>query len=250
MTLGAVAIVPVRVGSQRLPGKALLEESGRPLFLHTCEPAQRAARIDKVYVATDDDAVEAAARAADIEVVRTSPDCRTGSERCAEAARSIDCRAVLDIQGDWPEVAPSDLDALADQLLSGAAECNTLAAELHDQARIDDFNVVKVVCGVSRKALYFSRAAIPFRRTAVEGAPGTAPLRRHIGVYGFTRDVLLRVPELPSSGLAETESLEQLRFLENDISIHVIDAAGDPWGIETRADYDAWLQRRTDRSAS
>ncbi|MBK8099734.1 MAG: hypothetical protein IPK26_21725 [Planctomycetes bacterium] len=72
---------------------------------------------------------------------------------------------------------------------------------------------------------------------------GPFPVLRHIGVYGFTRDVLLRVPDLPSSGLAEAESLEQLRFLENDIPIHVLDATGDPWGIETRSDYDAFLTR-------
>ncbi len=95
------------------------------------------------------------------------------------------------------------------------------------------------------KALYFSRLPVPYRRD------GDFPLQRHIGVYGFTRDTLLRVPGLPSSGLAEAESLEQLRFLENDIAMHVLDAQGDPWGIETRADYDAFLLRlatmRTDR---
>ncbi|MCR9247622.1 MAG: 3-deoxy-manno-octulosonate cytidylyltransferase [bacterium] len=252
MNPGAVAIVPVRVGSQRLPGKALLSESGRPLFLHTCEPAQAAALIDRVVVATDDDEVESAARAAGIEVARTSPDCRTGSERCAEAARALNCRAVLDIQGDWPDVTPADLDALAEQLLAGKAECNTLAAPLTDEARIADPNVVKVVRGRHGKALYFSRAAIPHRQNHgnnPDPADATAapPMLRHIGVYGFTRDVLLRIPELPSSGLAETESLEQLRFLENDIQMHVLDAQGDPWGIENRADYDAWLARRTHR---
>ncbi|MEC7724644.1 MAG: 3-deoxy-manno-octulosonate cytidylyltransferase, partial [Planctomycetota bacterium] len=106
MTADAVAIVPVRVGSQRLPGKALLRESGRELFLHTCDQAREAPNIDLVCVATDDDRVEEAARTHGYEVVRTSASCRTGSERCAEAAQAIDCRAVLDIQGDWPEVAP------------------------------------------------------------------------------------------------------------------------------------------------
>lgn len=234
----AVAIVPVRVGSQRLPGKALLAESGVELFLHTCDQARKAKAIAAVYVATDDDRVAAAAEKHDLRVVRTSEACRTGSERCAEAVRGIDCAAALDIQGDWPEVDPADLDALARQLLAGEAGCNTLAVPLTDPAKIADANVVKVVRGRNGKALYFSRAAIPYRRE------GELPLLRHIGVYGFTRDVLLRVPTLPSSGLAECESLEQLRFLENDIGIHVLDAHGDPWGIETRADYDAFLARR------
>lgn len=233
----ALAIIPVRTGSQRLPGKALLTESGKALFLHTCDQAHKARNIDRVCVATDDDDVERIAKAAGHLVVRTSPACRTGSERCAEAAASIDCRVVLDIQGDWPEVAPSDLEALVEQLLAGKAITNTLCTALHDAEVASNPNVVKVVRGLSGKALYFSRATVPYCKEA----PYT--LLRHIGVYGFQREALLRIPGLPSSGLAETESLEQLRFLENDIPMHVLFAQGDPWGIETRADYDAFLAR-------
>lgn len=240
----ALAIVPVRVGSQRLPGKALLEESGKALFLHTCDQAKLARNIDRVCVATDDDRVDAIAREHGFLVVRTSPACRTGSERCAEAAAAIPCRAVLDIQGDWPEVDPRDLEAVVDQLLTGTAVCNTLCVPLQDPEAIANPNVVKVVRGRNGKALYFSRATIPF----VKDTP--FPILRHIGVYGFARDTLLRVPTLPSSGLAEAESLEQLRFLENDIPMHVLDAKGDPWGIETRSDYDAFLQRRQNHATS
>jgi 3-deoxy-manno-octulosonate cytidylyltransferase (CMP-KDO synthetase) len=237
MTTNALAIIPVRVGSQRLPGKALLRESGQELFLHTCDQAKQARNIDRVVVATDDDVVEAAAKRAGYGVVRTSPACRTGSERCAEAAQAIPCSAVLDIQGDWPEVAPRDLEAIVDQLLRGEAQTNTLCVPLSDPEVAANPNVVKVVRGLSGQALYFSRAVVPFVKE------GHFPLRRHIGVYGFQRDVLLRIPPLPSSGLAEAESLEQLRFLENGIPMHVLDATGDPWGIETRSDYDAFLQR-------
>jgi 3-deoxy-manno-octulosonate cytidylyltransferase (CMP-KDO synthetase) len=233
----ALAIVPVRVQSQRLPGKALLRESGQELFLHTCDQARKARNIDRVCVATDDDRVEEVARAHGIAVVRTSPACRTGSERCAEAAAAIPCRAVLDIQGDWPEVLPRDLEAIVAQLLAGKAACNTLCAPLSDSRVIADPNVVKVVRGLGGQALYFSRSPIPYVKE------GPFRVLRHIGVYGFARDTLLRVPGLPSSGLAEAESLEQLRFLENGITMHVLDAAGDPWGIETRADYDAFLER-------
>lgn len=235
--VAALAIIPVRVGSQRLPGKALLTESGQELFLHTCDQAKKARNIDRVIVATDDDVVEAAARRKGYGVVRTSPACRTGSERCAEAAAAIPCKAVLDIQGDWPEVDPRDLEAIVDQLLRGEAVTNTLCVPLADPEAIANPNVVKVVRGRTGKALYFSRAAVPYVK---EGPFG---LLRHIGVYGFERATLLRIPPLPSSGLAEAESLEQLRFLENDIPMHVLDAQGDPWGIETRADYDAFLGR-------
>lgn len=233
----ALAIIPVRVGSQRLPGKALLAESGQELFLHTCDQARKARNIDRVVVATDDDVVEAAAKRHGYGVMRTSPACRTGSERCAEAAAAIPCRAVLDIQGDWPEVDPRDLEAIVAQLLAGQAVCNTLCVPLRDPEVAANPNVVKVVRGRNGKALYFSRAVVPFVKE------GSFPLLRHIGVYGFERATLLRIPPLPSSGLAEAESLEQLRFLENDLPMHVLDAQGDPWGIETRSDYDAFLAR-------
>jgi 3-deoxy-manno-octulosonate cytidylyltransferase (CMP-KDO synthetase) len=238
----AIAIVPVRVGSHRLPGKALLRDSGKELFLHTCDRALQARNLDGVFVATDDDAVDAAARRHGVAVLRTSPRPRTGSERCAEAAAELACDVVVDIQGDWPEVDPADLEALTAQLLAGDAACNTLATPLRDDGPQQDPNVVKVVRGGNGKALYFSRAPIPFMRPG-DGAAGGCQRLRHIGVYGFDKATLLRIPDLPSSGLAETEGLEQLRFLENDIPMHVLMASGDPWGIETRADYDAFLRR-------
>jgi 3-deoxy-manno-octulosonate cytidylyltransferase (CMP-KDO synthetase) len=247
---GAVAIVPVRVGSQRLPGKALLAESGKPLFLHTWERTVAAGCFDACVVATDDADVAAAAERAGAPVVLTSPACRTGSERCSEAARSLEGKVFVDVQGDWPEVDPDDLRTLATTLLDTGADCATLACELRlpdDDAKLRDPNVVKVVAGLGGRALYFSREPIPHVKA---GAP-PFPRMRHIGVYAFRRDVLLRLPSLPSSGLDEAESLEQLRFLENGIQILVLTARGAPWGIENRADYDQFLARealRTKRS--
>ncbi len=246
---GTAAIIPVRVDSQRLPGKALLRESGVPLFLHTCEQAVRAECFDDVIVATDSVKVAAAVESVDgVRAVMTSDRPRTGSERCAEAAADLSHGIIVDIQGDWPEVDPSDLQrlvaALADH--SGADDvCVTLAAPLTDPDKIADPNVVKVARGHRGDGLYFSRLPIPYDRRA---DPERSALR-HIGVYGFTRATLLRVPDLPSSGLDESEGLEQLRFLENGITIQILDASGDPWGIECREDYDAFLQRHAQRSS-
>lgn len=239
---GAVAIIPVRVDSQRLPGKALLAESGQALFLHTCEQARRAECFDQVLVATDSPEVAEAARGADFTPVMTSSKPRTGSERCAEAIVDIDAQVVVDIQGDWPEIDPTDLRALVAALSGEQSDqaCATLCAELEDPVTIADPNVVKVVRGHDGNALYFSRSPIPFRRK-----PQPQKVLRHIGVYGFSRSTLLRLPDLPSSGLDEIEGLEQLRFLENGIRIQVLDAHGDPWGIECRSDYDAFLRRRS-----
>lgn len=242
----AVAIVPVRIGSQRLAGKAMLAESGKPLFLHTWQRAIDAKRFDGgVFVATDSDEVADATLTAGGNVLRTSETPRTGSERCAEAAAQLpaDVGCVVDIQGDWPEVEPRDLDALVDCLRAGTAPTATLAVPLRDDARFADQNVVKVVRRLDGSALYFSRATIPFPRE-----PSPLHRLRHVGVYAFTRETLAKIPSLPSSGLAEAESLEQLRFLENGIAMKVLDAhcgpdGAEPWGIETRADYDAFLGR-------
>ncbi|MEM7201609.1 MAG: 3-deoxy-manno-octulosonate cytidylyltransferase [Planctomycetota bacterium] len=234
----AVAIVPVRLGSQRLPGKALLADSGKPLFAHTWEQAQAAQRFDQAIIATDSDEVAAAAEAIGAPVMRTSESPRTGSERCAEAAVQLDASIIVDVQGDWPEVAPGDLDRLVDAVMAGAP-CATLVAPLPAD-RTDDPNVVKAVRGLQGRALYFSRAAVPYLADPA-GAPGTR--LRHVGVYAFARDTLLRVPELPSSGLAEAEGLEQLRFLENGIAIEALDASNEPWGIESARDYAAFLAR-------
>lgn len=237
-----VAIVPVRVGSTRLPGKALLDETGKPLFLHTWERAERAETIDLAVVATDDDRVESVASEHGVPIVRTSPECRTGSERCAEAARQIGAQLVVNVQGDWPEVEPKDLDALIGALEAGA-DTATLAAPL-DGPRSLEPNVVKVVRARDGRALYFSRAAIPCSKDATDDAQQSAvPRLRHIGVYAFRREILEALPELPSSGLDETEGLEQLKLLENGIAMQVLDATGAPWGIEAREDYDLFVKR-------
>ncbi len=238
----AAAIIPVRVGSRRLPGKALLAESGQPLFLHTWQRACQANRLSVVYVATDSDEVAAAAAGAGARVLRTSQRPRTGSERCAEAVREVPGEVLLNVQGDWPELDPGDLDRMVDQLLAGKASCNTLAAPLEQENGFADPNVVKVVRGLDGNALYFSRAPIPHS----PGEESVAGLR-HIGVYGFTRDTLMRIPALPQGGLAEAERLEQLQWLENGMPIRVLDAVGQSRGIETRADYDAFLSRLEER---
>jgi 3-deoxy-manno-octulosonate cytidylyltransferase (CMP-KDO synthetase) len=240
---GAVAIVPVRLGSQRLPGKALLADSGLPLFLHTWRQTVAAGCFDQCLVATDNDEVEAAAKAHGAPVVRTSERCRTGSERCAEASRRLEARAIVDVQGDWPEVESQDLRALAQALLTGRTSCATLAVPLADPAKALDPNVVKVVRALDGHALYFSRQPIPHQK---DGAPAP-PRLRHVGVYGFHKEALLRTTELASSGLDEAEGLEQLKWLENGMRILVLDGHGEPWGIETRADYTAFLARRRGR---
>jgi 3-deoxy-manno-octulosonate cytidylyltransferase (CMP-KDO synthetase) len=239
-------MIPVRVESQRLPNKALLRETGQPLFLHTCQQAMAAGCFDDVLVVTDSSAVAQAAEQAGVAATMTSDRPRTGSERCAEALAKLgeDVGYVVDVQGDWPEVDPQDLRRMVETLTSGEARCVTLATPLADPQKLQDTNVVKVVRDLSGRALYFSRSPIPHSHKQP-----SCPRLRHIGVYGFDRATLLSVPGLSSGGLDRTEGLEQLRFLENGIPITVLDAQGDAWGIEAREDYDAFLQREALRTS-
>ena len=225
------------------PGKSPACRYRPATVLHTCDRALEAETFAAVYIATDDDEVAAAATSAGVAVVRTSDRPRTGSERCAEALETIDAEIVVDVQGDWPEVGSRDLDRLVECLRESPVPAATLAAPL-DEDRATDPNVVKVVRDLAGDALYFSRAPIPYHRA------GDGPRLRHIGVYAFRREFLVEIPGLPSSGLDTAEGLEQLRFLENGYSMRVLDASNDPWGIESRADYDAFVGRQPTRTDS
>lgn len=243
----AVAIIPVRLESARLPGKAILAESGMALFLHTARQAALATSLAEVVVATDSEELASLSSEAGFRAILTSSAPRTGSERCAEALRSLrDASIVLDVQGDWPEIPPADLDRLVACLRTSAAPpIATLSCPLEDPADLESRHVVKLVCGQDGSALYFSRAGIPARKTGAL-APEEAPpaiARRHLGVYGFGPGVLEELAVLPPSPLEEHEGLEQLRWLEAGLRIQVLGSSGNPRGIETREDYDAFVQR-------
>ena len=241
----ALIVIPARMGSERLPGKPLLAETGKPLVVHTLESARRARCAKRVVVATDDERIAAAVRAAGGEAAMTSPACRTGTDRVAEAARAIPGEdLVLNCQGDEPEVDPAALDALADAMEKDRAiEMGTLAAPIADEAEAAAPQVVKVVADARGLALYFSRAPIPFRRDAA----GPARTMRHVGVYAFRRAFLDRFASLPATPLEKTEMLEQLRALENGARIRVVPVDRAPPGVDTREDYEAFVRRRRER---
>ncbi len=209
-----------------------------PLFAHVARSLENARLVDQVLVATDSEEVLGACRNLGLQGVRTSSDHRTGSERCVEAASSWDCRVVLDAQGDWPETRPEDIDRLVEAMLESEAEMGTCVRPLEDPRRAADPNVVKVVGRADGRALYFSRAAIPYAKSGRD-----VSRLRHVGIYAFRRDVLDRLPSLPPCPAAEAEGLEQLRFLYAGIEIRLVEIDGDPWGIETREDYEEFLQR-------
>lgn len=240
----ALVVIPVRMGSERLPGKPLLAETGRPLVIHTWEAARRARCATQVVVATDDKRIAAAVGKAGGRTALTG-ECRSGTDRVSEAMAAFPGEdLVLNVQGDEPEIDPASLDALADAMEADPAiEMGTLAAPLGPGEESLP-SVVRVVVDLKGFALYFSRAPIPFRREA----DGPARALRHVGVYAYRRAFLARFAALPPTPLERTESLEQLRALENGVRIRVVPVDRAHPGVDTREDYEAFVRRWRERN--
>ena len=226
-TLG---VIPARYGAQRFPGKPLALIAGRPLIQRVYDQAQQATRLDRVVVATDDERIADVVREFGGEVVLTSPTCPSGTDRAAEVARQCDCDVIVNIQGDEPLMQPAMIDQLVDGLAVHAMA--TLACRIETPVTLANPNVVKVVFAGNGNALYFSRHPIPF----VRDAGVTATHYKHLGIYAYRRDCLLRFVQLPQSVLEQTEKLEQLRALENGIAIKVLVTPFDSVGVDTPED--------------
>lgn len=247
--LRALAVLPARLASTRLARKVLLAETGLPLFVHSARNVQSCAAIQQTLVATDDEAVAQAAREHDVQVLMTSPDHLSGTDRVHEAvqAQGGDWDVILNVQADEPEVDPADLASLVAAFLDPSVEIATLCTPLTDAAELASPNAVKLVRNARGNALYFSRAAIPDTRHARPGAPAPKYLR-HLGVYAFRPSALARCCALSTGTLESLESLEQLRWLEAGESLRVLDARRAPRGIDTRKDYDAFVALHAGRS--
>jgi len=198
---------------------------------HVYRRAVRAKGLDRVVVLTDDERIARAVEFFGGEVEMTPTECASGTDRIAWAARNWDCAAVINIQGDEPLIDPEGIGRVASHLRSYPQDpIVTLAADALE-GDLDSPSVVKVVLDRQGYALYFSRAPIPFPRH-----PGGAAPLRHLGLYGYQRDALLRLAQLPQTPLEKSESLEQLRALENRMSIKVLTGARPSWGVDTPED--------------
>lgn len=242
-------VIPARYASTRFPAKPLVDLAGKPMIVRVAERAALSGAAE-VCVATDHEAIEAAARAAGVAVVRTRSDHPTGTDRLAEVAALRawpDAHIVVNVQGDEPLIDPALIDAVAASL-AAHPDC-AIATAAHPIDSVDEFfnpNVVKVVCTANGEALYFSRAPIPFARDHFSmGArigqpsalPAGLPALRHIGLYAYRAGFLRRFPSLPAGALERTESLEQLRAMEHGfrIAVHRATQAPAP-GIDTPED--------------
>ncbi len=239
--------IPARYGSTRLPGKPLRLLAGRPLIEHVYQQALDSGALD-VVIATDDPRIQIVAESFGAVVCMTSPDHATGTDRLAEVADQRgwpDEAIVVNVQGDEPRLPP----ALVRQVAAGLAEhpdagIATACTRIHDPAEAFDPNVVKVVRDAAGYALYFSRAPIPWHRSAfgpvgvtLAELPADTVWFRHIGIYAYRAGVLRGYPRLPPAPVEQAEALEQLRALWHGIRIHVAEAAeAPPPGVDTEAD--------------
>jgi 3-deoxy-manno-octulosonate cytidylyltransferase (CMP-KDO synthetase) len=231
-----LGIIPARFASSRFPGKALALLAGQPMLQHVYERAQRSAYLDDLLVATDDDRIASAVRGFGGRVRMTRGDHASGTDRLAEVASSEVAALYVNIQGDEPLIDPAAIDA-AILALHGddSIEMGTLQKKIVDPADIVNPNVVKVVTNLLNEAIYFSRCPIPYERDESRGAPVYA---KHVGLYVYRRDFLLRYPDLPVGPLERAECLEQLRAIENGHRIRVVDTEYESLGVDTPEDLD------------
>ena len=230
-TFRIAGVIPARLGSTRLSRKVLRLIAGRPMMEWVWRAAVQSGLMDPVVVATDSEEVAAVCRARGIPAVMTSPDCPSGSDRVREAARQIDADIYVNIQGDEPTLTLDFFPPLLGLFERPEVEVSTLAVHCPPE-EIANPNAVKVVTALDGRALYFSRAAIPFDR---DGS-GFTGYRKHLGIYAYRKAALERFAVLPPSPLELVERLEQLRLLENGIDIYVAAAPCDTIGVDTEAD--------------
>ncbi|HWQ62202.1 MAG TPA: 3-deoxy-manno-octulosonate cytidylyltransferase [Negativicutes bacterium] len=228
-----ICVIPARYSSTRLPGKPLALIAGKPMIQHVYERALEAKRPDGVIVATDHEQVFSAVKAFGGEVVMTSPHHPTGTDRLAEVAdRFADVDVIVNVQGDEPLIEPDVIDRLAGEFYQTPdLTMATLAAPLLE-AEYNMPSAVKVVTDLAGYALYFSRSLIPHPRNQIAGLA----FYKHIGVYAYRRDFLLKFAALPPTPLEKAESLEQLRALEHGYRIKVLKTAFASVGVDTPED--------------
>jgi 3-deoxy-manno-octulosonate cytidylyltransferase (CMP-KDO synthetase) len=229
----AIAIIPARYHSTRLPGKALADIAGSPMIEHVYRRAAAARSIASVIVATDDRRIADVVSAFGGDARMTSAAHQSGTDRLAEVAASLSCDLVVNVQGDEPLIEPEMIDeAVRPFAADPGLEMSTLRKRIDEDDDRHNPNVTKVVVDDDEFAMYFSRAPIPYTR---EGCPA-APAWRHVGLYVYRRETLLRLARMPSSPLERAEALEQLRALAHGIRIKCVETACESIGVDTPDD--------------
>ena len=225
-----VAVIPARLASTRLPRKMLREIAGEPLLAWVHGAVKRCASLDEVVVATDADEIFQYCQQQGFSVRMTSTSHRSGTERVHEISTVISADVYLNVQGDEPLTRPEHIESLLDVMRQPGVEVGTLKTRA-EEIDVHNPSAVKVVTDGSGKALYFSRATIPFDRDSAQ-----PQYSKHLGFYGYRKGALDQFVRWPESSLERIERLEQLRFLENGIPIYVGETPFDTVGVDTEED--------------
>jgi len=242
-----LACIPARYGSTRLKGKVLAKDTGKFLIQHTWERACLAKLVEKVIIAADDERIASAAKSFGAECILTSADHESGTDRVAEAVADIDVEIVVNLQADEPEIDPKSIDYLAKLLIENRDfSMATLATDFQSPEQIADPNIVKVITDCNGRAIYFSRSVIPYDREKA-GIGQAGQYLRHIGIYAYRKEFLLKITGLPQSSLEKIEKLEQLRTIEYGYPILVGRVGHACDGIDTPEQYARFVERYLSR---
>jgi 3-deoxy-manno-octulosonate cytidylyltransferase (CMP-KDO synthetase) len=225
-----IGVIPARLDSHRLPGKVLLQIGPKPMLQWVYERARQASLLNELYVATDSEKVRQFCLNCGIPVILTGEH-PSGSDRLHEAVLRTEGDIYVNIQGDEPTIRADHIERMLRPILDGESEVSTLKVAMGEDTAQDP-NIVKVVTDNLGRALYFSRSLIPFDRDGTDNPK----YYKHIGLYGYTRKALMLFHTMPQSSLERAEKLEQLRYLENGITIMVVETPYDTVGVDTKED--------------
>ena len=233
--MDVVGVIPARYASTRLEGKVLADICGKPMIQHVWERARQSRLLDELLVACDDERVAAAVKKFGGKAVMTAKAHTCGTDRIAEAVYPLDVKVVVNIQADEPLLHAMMIDQVAQALLQDSSlPMATLAKRIEEENEINDPNVVKVIFDRNSLAVYFSRAAIPYR--AANSEVRAAAYYKHIGMYGYSKDFLFTYKNMPPSTLEKTEKLEQLRVIEAGYRIKVLETRYETISVDTAED--------------
>lgn len=235
MTKQTAIIIPARYGSSRLEGKPLLKANDKPIIQWVWEKASKCPLVDRVIVATDDERIFNACKDFGAEVEMTSTEHKSGSDRIAEvASRHPEIGYIINLQGDEPLIEQANIELVIKGVLEDEkADISTLLREINDEDEAQNPNLVKCVFDVNNYAMYFSRSKIPYERNS-----GKSKIYGHLGIYGYKREALFKMTQLPQTTYEMAESLEQLRALQNGMKIKVAIVDNIPVGIDTMEDFE------------
>jgi 3-deoxy-manno-octulosonate cytidylyltransferase (CMP-KDO synthetase) len=238
MTSKVVTVIPARYGSTRLAAKPLADINGKPMIQWVYERARPARGIAQTVVATDDQRIVEAVEKFGGTAVLTSPDLTSGTDRVAAVADRIPADIYVNLQGDEPLIVPEAIEAAVELVQTGRFPIGTVMTRLKNSAELHEPSVVKVIADRNQRAIYFSRHPIPYSRGPEPRSPGDFVCMRHVGLYVYTREALMRFRSLPPSALEQAEVLEQLRALAEGIPIGISEVQFTSIGVDTPEDLD------------